>query len=182
MLDDAIAMSNISGYLRTERKPYNIDYESVTTYGYLQKGPVILLGAFDNDWTIHITRAMRYYFTENQDGYQWIADQKSPEARLGMHLKDSPRPQDFARVPRQDYALVGRLIDTETKQPIIVVAGISASSTLAASKYITDPKLLSDFLKSAPRNWQNKNIELVLSTDVIQNQPGPAHVMASAFW
>ena len=180
-LEDAVSMSDISGLLLLERKPFNINPESDTTYEYLQKGPVILIGAYNNDWTMHFSRTMRYYFAQNEDGYQWIADQKNPEARLGFH-QIGLNQQDFARVPRQDYALVGRLVDTETKQPIILVAGITASATLAASRFITDPKLLSDFLKSAPRNWQNKNMELLLSADVIQNQPGPAHVMASAFW
>ncbi len=182
VLDDAVSLTNISGLLLIEGKPFNIYPESDTTYGYLQKGPVILLGAFDNDWTMHFTRSMRYYFTENQDGYQYIADLKNPEARLGLKLKGANRPQDFARVPRQDYALVGRLLEPETKQPIIIVAGITASATLAASKFVTDRKLMSDFLKSAPHNWQNKNIEIVFSANVIANQPGPAHVMASAFW
>jgi len=180
-LEDAVSLTNLSGLMLIQAKPFNISTDSDATYEYLQKGPVILIGAYDNDWTMHFSRSMRYYFIDDQNGYQWIADRKNPETKLGLH-SFGVNPQDFDRVPRQDYALVGRLLDPETKQPTILVAGVTASSTLAASKFVTDSKLMGDFLKTAPRDWQNKNVELVLSVNVIANQPAPARVMASAFW
>jgi hypothetical protein len=176
-LDDAITVAEIAGLLRADRKPFNIRGEGTTTYADLQKGPVILLGAFDNDWTMRLTRHMR--FRLNQDGKEgawWISDQKNPTARIGYTKLDGSIPLT------QDMALVVRAFDPETKQPAIVVAGISPPGTTAAGEFVTNQALLGDFLKTLPADWKNKNMELLLSTNVVEGQPGPPHVVASDIW
>ena len=75
---------------------------------------------------------------------------------------------------------MARIIDSETKQPIIIVAGVTPTGTLAAGLFVSDPQLLSEFLKNAPKGWQTKNMEVLLSTNVIDNQPGPPRVVASS--
>jgi len=36
--------------------------------------------------------------------------------------------------------------------------------------------------KQAPRNWERKNVELVIATKVIDGSPGPPRVVAAHFW
>ncbi len=173
---DAVALADIVAALRAEKKPLAIRDESSTSFEDLQKSPVVLLGSFVNHWTIYLTRSMPYHFVRNTDGYQWIADQKNPEAKIGVSRIDK------YTAGQQEFGLVARIIDSETKQPIIIVAGVTPTGTLAAGLFVSDPQLLSEFLKNAPKGWQTKNMEVLLSTNVIDNQPGPPRVVASSVW
>jgi hypothetical protein len=176
ILDDAITQSYIAGQLTLRNKPYSIMSESKTTYEDLQKGPAIILGAFNNQWAIRFSQSMRYRFEHNADQFQWIADRDNPSVVMGK------QDLNLGVYGPVEYAIVARIIQPETKQPTIILGGVTPAGTLAAGNFITSPQLLGDFLKTAPKGWQSKNIEIVLSVNVIDNQPGPPHVAASAIW
>jgi hypothetical protein len=106
----------------------------------------------------------------------WISDQKNPGAKLGRlvltnHLQIT-----------QDLAIVARILDPETKQPTIILAGVAPGGTLAAGNFVTDPQLLRDLAGSLPANWQNKNLEILMSVNVIDGQPGPPRVISTVVW
>ena len=167
---------SIALVLHSKDKQFTIRGEPAASYEDLQKGPVILLGAFNNDWVIYLTRSMHYHFAQNTDGFQWIEDQKNPSAKIGLQRidKDTFGPQEFG--------LVARVIDSETKQPIIIIGGVTPVGSAAGGQLVTNPQLLSDLLKTVPENWQSKNLEVLFSVNVIDNQPGPPHVVASVVW
>jgi hypothetical protein len=177
VLDDSITMANIAGVLRYEKKNFSVLPEGNTNYDDLQKGPVVLIGALNNDWTMHLMRSMRYQF--NDDGQTtdwWVSDQKNPGVKMGLYKANS------GAIITHDLAIVARIFDAETKQPTIIVAGLTPPGTLAAGEFVTNPVYLADFMRSAPRDWQEKNVELLLSTNVIDGQPGPPHVVGSSIW
>jgi hypothetical protein len=177
VLDDAITLAKIAGVLRAEKKPFTFSGEGATGYEDLQKGPDVLVGALNNDWTIHLMQPMRFRFNLDAATFEWwISDQKNPGAKLGLVKANSG-----AKIT-QDLALVVRAVDTETKQPIIIVAGLTPSGTYAAGEFVTNPQYLNEFLKTAPADWQAKNLEVLLSVNVIDSQPGPPHVVASSVW
>jgi len=177
VLDDSITTANIAGVLRYEKKNFTVLPEGSTSYDDLQKGPVVLIGALNNDWTMHLMRSMRYQF--NDDGQTtdwWVSDQKNPGVKMGLYRANSG-----ANITH-DLAIVARVFDAETKQPTIIIAGLTPPGTLAAGDFVTDPKYLTEFMRAAPHGWQGKNLELLLSTNVIDGQPGPPHVVASSIW
>lgn len=63
-----------------------------------------------------------------------------------------------------------------------MVAGIGYWGTLAAGDFITSEEHLRKILQSAPANWQNMNLQVVLSTDVIDGVSGPPKVLVTHFW
>ena len=176
ILDDAITQASIAALLSARNKNYSVLSESKTTYEDLQKGPSVILGAFNNPWAIRFTQSMRYRFEHDAGQFQWIADSKSPGVAMGRQNLDQ------GVYGPEEYAIVARMIQPETKQPTIILGGVTPAGTLAAGNFVTSPQLLGEFLKTAPKDWQTKNLEIVLSINVIDNQPGPPHVMASVVW
>ena len=177
VLNDSITLANIAGMLRSERKQFWVRSERNANYEALQRGPVVLIGALNNDWTMHLMRNMRFQFNQDERAkLWWISDQKNPGVKLGAKSPDGKVPLT------QDLAIVARVLDPETRQPAFIVAGLTSEGTLAAGNFVTNPQYLSDFLKTALPNWQNANLEILLSVNVIDNQPGPPRVIASSVW
>jgi hypothetical protein len=81
-----------------------------------------------------------------------------------------------------DYGIVSRLLDSKTGQFLISAAGIGSPGTQAAGEVVSNPEYLAEALRTAPADWDKKNIQLVVQTNVIDSIPGPPHVVASYFW
>jgi len=176
ILYDVAALTNIAGVLRTENKQYSVRDSLETNYEDLLKGPVVLVGGFNNKWTMRFIHSMRYQLSENSDGFEWISDKVDANARYGTQVITS------GNYGPQEYALVARVYEQEIRQPVIILAGVSPPGTKAAGEFITNPQYMNEFLKTLPANWQTKNLEILISTNVINNQPGAPHVVASSIW
>ena len=68
----------------------------------------------------------------------------------------------------RDYAIVARIYDNTTGQPVIIAAGISEEGTEAAGEILYNPVYLDSLLAKAPPDWTKKNMEAVIETQVIQ--------------
>ncbi len=177
MLEDATAMTIIGALLSAEGKTFTIRPDYYTRLGDFQKGPVVLLGS-DNDWTIQQTKAMRFHFEMDADkGQMWIEDQQKPGQRIGainldmigVHITES-------------YSIAARVIDPQTRQPVIIVAGVFAPGTQAATDILTTPAYLNEFAKNAPKDWATKNLELLIYFKVVDKDKGPPRIVASYSW
>ena len=82
----------------------------------------------------------------------------------------------------RDYAIVTRLRDPKTEQIALIVAGLGSWGTQAAGEFVTNPNNLKKIEPFAPRNWQQKNLQVVLATDIIRGSSGPPTVLAADFW
>jgi len=51
-----------------------------------------------------------------------------------------------------------------------------------AGEFLTDPASLEQLTRIAPKGANKKNIELVLSTEIIDGQPGTPKIEATYFW
>jgi len=74
------------------------------------------------------------------------------------------------------------MADPKTEQMVVVAAGITVFGTFAAGEFLTDPNELKKLAAVAPRDWEGKNVELVLETNVIRGRSGPASIIAAQFW
>ena len=82
----------------------------------------------------------------------------------------------------KDYAIIARIHDNVTGQPVIIIAGILGEGTEAASEVVSNPLYMDAVLRMAPRAWQNLNLEAVIETNVIDGHPGPPNVVAVETW
>ncbi|HXN45229.1 MAG TPA: hypothetical protein VN893_01220, partial [Bryobacteraceae bacterium] len=80
------------------------------------------------------------------------------------------------------YAIVARIHDSITGQPVIIVAGILDKGTEAASEVLYNPVYLDALLSKAPNGWDRLNLEAVIGTHLIEDHPGPPAVLAVETW
>ncbi len=149
---------------------------SATGYAQLREGPFVLIGAFDNPWTMRITQDLPFGF-EYDNHLRKIVDRKSPDRRFWTLRWAVPNTK-----LADDYAIVARFHDKVTGQPVIVLAGILGEGTEAASEVVSNPTYLNQLLEKAPRDWDQLNLAAVIHTQVIQGHPGPPSVVAVETW
>jgi hypothetical protein len=79
-------------------------------------------------------------------------------------------------------AIISRVANPRTGFITVTVAGLWGYGTLAAGRFLTDPKYIQDFAKRTGFNFEKGNIQLVIGTEVIQGKPGPPTVLAATSW
>jgi len=175
---DAITMAKLTGLVEAHGRKFEIRRGSAFTLEDLRKIPAVLIGAFDNPWTLALSNELRFTFeTEAATGAKFIRDLRNPAQaawRVDFH-------QPYAGL-KEDYAIVSRYMDPRTEGMVVVVAGIGKDGTMAAGDFVTGPRYLEALAASAPKNWERKNLQVVIGTDVINGNSGPPHVLATYFW
>jgi hypothetical protein len=147
-----------------------------TSYAQLREGPFVLIGAFDNPWTMRIMQDLPFDF-EYVNQVREVVDRRSAGKRFWALAWKVPRVQ-----LAKDYGVVARIHDKVTGQPVIILAGILGEGTQAASELASNPAYLEAMLRNAPKDWDQHNLEAVIETDVIDGHPGPPTVMAVDTW
>lgn len=177
VLGDATAMANVAALLRSENRQFSIRGEASSTFEDLQRGPFVLIGAYNNDWTIRLTDTMRFQFQlDNTLNNWWVSDRQRPGLKIGYLSRDQQ--VKFT----EDYAIVARVTDPTTKQPAVIVAGITPYGTKSAGEFVTNPAYFREFSRQAPAGWEHKNIELVIETSIIEGETGPPKIVAAEYW
>jgi hypothetical protein len=180
-LADTVTLTRLTAPLQKQHKAFRVSAASEASYAQLREGPAVLIGAFDNLWTMRLTRDLRFGF-DSIDGNAVIVDRRKndmhPSARTTWATAwDLP----YERLAR-DYAIVARFRDSMTGQPMVIAAGISEEGTEAAGELITKPNDLAELLRNAPANWRTMNMEAIIETQVIDGHAGPPQVRAVEFW
>jgi hypothetical protein len=175
-LADVITLTRTAATLETRHKAFRVLPASTASFSELREGPIVLIGAFDNIWTLRVTQKLRFGF-ESKNGVALIVDRKSPSQTTWATAWDLP----YEKLSR-DYAIVARIHDSITGQPMIIAAGISEEGTEAAGEILYNPVYLEALLAKVPQNWEQMNIEAVIQTQVIQGHPGPPTVLAVEAW
>jgi hypothetical protein len=179
IIDDVSPLVNMAGLLRTYGKTYRVQGEASTSLTDLRRGPSVFIGAFDNGWTLRLTSPLRFHFANDRDMTQfWIEDRANPSNR-GWMLDRSVQQQTGTY---KDYAIVARIVDPNTDQFVVVAAGIGRGGTVAAGEFLVDANRMEDLLRQVPQNWKQKNMEIVLETQVIQGRSGPPRITAVHVW
>jgi DNA-binding winged helix-turn-helix (wHTH) protein len=179
IIDDLNAVIQITGLLKSNEKQYSLKGEEATTLTDLRNGPTVFVGAFDNAWTLRLTNPLRYRFSNNPEMTQFrIIDNQSPtQTNWGVN-----RLEQMATNNYRDYAIVARFTDTNTGKLALVIAGIGRGGTIAAGELVTDPTYLAQLSNAARASGNKKNMEIVLSTQIIDGQPGSPKIEATYFW
>ena len=177
LVADAVTVSKFTGLLQSKHKRYRVASQSEANFADLQSGPAVLIGLANNDWTERLVGKLRFTLEHR------------PPGRLVLRDSDNPGGEDWSvdyKLPylsmTRDYALVVRVLDPRTEQMVVTAAGLSVFGTLAAGEFLTNPEEFRKLQAVAPRGWQQKNFEVVLSTDVIRGKSGHPNVVAAHFW
>jgi len=178
VIDDLNATVKVAGILQSHDRQYSLKGEGATNLDDLRHGPTVFVGAFDNAWTLRLTNSLRYHFANDADmTHLWIVDSTGSNQRWVID-----RGVQMATNNYRDYAIVARFTDTNTGNLAVILAGVGRGGTRVAGEFLTDPADLAELQRLAKAAGDKKNMEIVLSTQIIDGQPGTPKIEASHFW
>jgi hypothetical protein len=178
IIDDVSPLVNIAGFLHTYGRTYRVQGETATTLTDMRRSPSVLIGAYDNSWTLRLTAPLRFHFANNPEMTRfWIEDRNNPTLQNRLLERSS---QDTGTY--KDYAIVARLLDPNTDRFVVVAAGVARGGTVAAGEFLVDSHRMEELAGRTPRDWSHKNLEVILETQVIDGRSGPPRIDEVYTW
>ena len=185
-IGDALAIARVTAVLGSEGIRFDAQGESRTSLNDLRSHPAVLFGAFNNQWSQHATRNLRFRFKRDYgpDGSQIVSivDTAQGNASGAKRRWGITWSQPLA-AKTEDYALIARFFDPENEKEVVVIAGLGENGTVAAGEFVTKSRYLAQLDALAPSGkWAQRNLEAVIATPVVNGVSGSPHVEAAYFW
>lgn len=168
---DVASASRVISTLTRLNKSYDLRYGNDISFSDLHASPALLIGGFSNTWTLEVTRNLRYSLEQGDR----IVDRKDPNKVWLRKAGADGRTEE-------DYAVISRLPRSETGDFVLAIGGIDTFSNQAAADFLSDPEQVGAMLRTAPLNWENRNLQIVLHTSAVKEVPAVANVEAVNFW
>lgn len=172
-IGDLFASVRLASLLATHRKRVDLRSGEDVAFSDIRQSPTILIGAFNNSWTLELTGDLPIVF--QNAGNMTISDQTN------RNQVWTPTFTSDERVS-VDYAVVTRLPHSKTGQALVTIAGMTQAGTHAAADFITDPEQLRKLAAVIPGDWDQKNLQFVLQTKVVNNIPTTPLIVATKSW
>jgi hypothetical protein len=171
-ISTAGVIANLVDLFAKYHMEYVVQPTSTITLTDMTRHPVVLIGAYDNEWTLRLLNDLRFRFAANPE--RQIYDETNPSTiwvrPKGMPFKD-----------QDDFAIVARFHDKLTDNTVIVIAGVGKNGTEAAARFVTTPRYL-DLLNQQIKDWASKNLEIVIKTKVVDSKTGAPSIEAVHVW
>ena len=175
-VSDIVAHSRVTDLLTRHNRRYTTLGSGDASIEAIRGGPMVLIGGLDNVWTLRLTAKLRFHFSEKLQTANAILDSEHPGTVWRFNNM-----QDAAATT-QDYAIVASYFDTTIDQSVLVIAGIGKAGTQIAAEFLTNEEGLRHWMEQSRSPAVGKNVEMVLSTQVVDGKAGPPRVVASATW
>jgi hypothetical protein len=178
---DAVTIARVVGALEASGKKVLIRRESASSFSDLREGPVVLIGAFNNEWSLRLTHPLRYSLALDAERHLvYIKDVRNPSSRSWSWRTDQSTVHRVgAGSPVvKDYALISRIRNSETGHVVVVIGGLYTYGTEAAGEFLSDPQLIKAIASAVRPNSGHENLQIVLETTVTDETPGPPKVVA----
>jgi hypothetical protein len=177
-LAEASALMRFASILDGKGKSYHLRADSSVTLTDLKDEPAVLIGAINNEWTLRLLEPFHFSLQiDPKENFIWICDRDQPSRRTWGKDHNVP-PEKLT----EDYALISRFQSPMTGQFTVISAGLYSYGTLAAAEFLTDPSLLSELAAMAPAGWEKHNVQVVITTKVINGNAGHPRIVSTYFW
>src|ERR1700677_1088557 len=158
---DTVTIAKVVGALEARNKQVIIRRGRESSFSDLRSGAVVLIGAFNNEWSLRLTRQLRFSLAMDPDQHLvYIRDAKNPASRSWSWGTNQPRePVTGANSPKlEDFALISRIRDSETGHVVVVVGGLYTYGTETAGEFLTDPRLMQAIARDERLNGTEPNL------------------------
>ena len=172
-IGDLSANVRVASLLSKQGRRFDLRCGEDVAFSDLRQSPAVLIGAFNNSWTMELTGDLPYIFQHS--GSMTIRNQAS-RAQIWTPTYSSDNKVSI------DYAVVTRMPHSKTGQALITIAGITQAGTRAAADFITDPEQMKKLAAVAPKDWPQLNLQFVLQTKVVNNIPTSPTIVATKAW
>ena len=172
---DASTAIRIANWLGIHGRKILLHRASIITLRMFRQGPAVLIGGFNNPWSLTLLSRLRYrlhFDPVTQE--KWIEDTQNPSIRDWKIKARSRYSDSFV-----DYALISRYWDRDTENWIVAVSSLALHGLHAASDLITNrshERTLPSIVNS------NANVQIVLKTSVMNGTAGPPQIVSTHTW
>jgi hypothetical protein len=170
---DSVALSSVGRFLGSRGSSFFVRRANEIDMRDLAASPAVLIGAFDNRWTLALSNQMRFSFAFDGNT-EYIRDSQNPSFR------------DWNMVsltgPSEDYGIISRTFAPTTGNLIVTVAGLGRDGTQAAGECVSNANCMEQARKYISGDWKHKNLEMVIATAVTANTPENASVVQAYSW
>jgi hypothetical protein len=150
----------------------------------LHENPIILLNAYNNQWTLRLTDPLRFHFSPDLHSTSVVLNIPSAQSILDRQHPNVYWQRDVSKPYENtdDYSLLARFWDRTTDNWVVVLAGLGRNGTEAAARFATDPHYMQELRDRLGKDFANKNIEVVLKVAVVDGKTGVPEMMAAYSW
>jgi hypothetical protein len=173
-IGDARALTLLYAFTLGHGKSPQIRLGGNTSFTELRAGPDILIGGFTNHWTLDLTKDARFVF-DFEGPVFGIRDKNS-----GKFL--CRKPDTWQPRSTEDCAVVTRILQSKTGNPLLVAAGLDHYGTFGVGEFLTRQVMLEPVLRKLADGWQKKNLQIVFRVEVLHDNVGPPQVLATHVW
>jgi hypothetical protein len=172
-LQTATSITLLSTLIERNGATPQFDFAASTPLPDLHEHPIILLNAYNNQWTLRLSQPLRFHFAPQSD--HGIVDTMQPQVHWA---RDPSVPYSSA----DDYALMARFWDSTTDNWVVVLAGLGRNGTEAATQFVVSPHYMQLLRDQMGRDFSKRNIEVVLKVNVIDGKTGAPTILAVHSW
>ena len=175
-ISDVAVATRMSEFLGSKGKHAVLKGEHDLTMRDLRDAPAVILGGLANQWTSQLLPQARFQF-DAEGSIRFIRDNQHPEARqwgFDSKVRSGDRVKDFI--------IISRVADSVSGRVTVLAGGFSVWGTEAAIQMLTDPDQMQSVLANAPRQWDSRNVEIVLGCAVVRRESGMPRFLAAQYW
>jgi hypothetical protein len=172
-MQSASAIAQISDWVARSGASSQLVASASTPLTELSEHSLILIGGYNNKWTMRLLQPLRYSFSPNW--YLGIIDRTQPQ----VHWK---RNTSIPYSSEDDYALVARYKDPTIDGWVVALAGISRNGTEGAVQFVTNPHYLQLLRDKIGIDFANRNVEAILKVNVIDGKTGAPSILEVYAW
>jgi hypothetical protein len=170
---DMLAIESLAAMLNQMHRQYQVRIGTEVSFSDLRSSPTVLVGYSYTRWK-DLSKEMRYFIDADRRPLMVLDDGKPTTWAIPNLTAD--------KHTNEDYAIISRVFQPDTRTLLVEIAGITQYGTTAAAELVTNHELLRGALVSAPAGWQKKNLQLVVHTKVIAGVAASPSVVATYFW
>lgn len=152
-------------------KPFLLRSAEDVSMGELRNTPTVLVGGFNNRWTLETMSDLPFGF---RDGRR-IQSRSDPAQGWSI-------PPDHRDGNTEDFALISRVLHSNTGGPVLAIGGVGSFGTQAAAEFVASAEQMNALLRTAPAGWETKNMQAVLRIKVVGYAPVAVEVVATIYW
>jgi hypothetical protein len=170
----AMGAARFAEQLTRRKQRFDLKFGSDANFADLKASPAILIGV--SPLSQQLTRGTRFHLQVVTEGMRILGSKKEDRVWERARL-------NYASPPHADgYALITRLIHSDSGHAVLVIASMHPYTSQAAVEFLTRDDSFRQFTDSAPSDWSTKNFQVVLHNTIYGNSAGSLEVVASEVW
>jgi hypothetical protein len=173
-LGDSLAAFHLGELMGRHGHSAHMRIASKLQFADLCDSGTVLIGAYTNRWTMELMKALRLRFVVTS-GKPGVIDSKTGRMwTLGGKTDDESS--------SEDYMVISRVLQNSTGQFVVTGAGLTQYGTEETGRILTTPAVLNGILARLPAGWQNRNVQVLLHSEVVGDSPARPVVVSSSVW